>query len=533
MLKTGYLLRILLLTGRLAEPAVRAAVDACPPRYDVRVLRMPIDVAALATPQLTASYLKKTPLGDYDLIMVSGAIQGSMKPVEDAVGVRVVKGPKHAVDIPLLLQTFDPRRLSPDISADALLIEELRRNAKEILKETERLAVSKPHICIGGIRVPVDPPPIRVISEVTEAHLLSEEELVKAVGRRIEEGADIVGLGFQAGAADPGRVRRYVRLLKEEYDFPLMLDSVIPSEIIAGVEAGVDMVMSLEAGNIRKVADKIRRTPAVVIPYDSRRDFFARTVDDKLRLLEMNLKLALKHKVENLIADPVLEPLNPAGPTRTFQSLRVYYLFKQRMPDVPLLMGLCNVVEMIDADSVGVNALLTMLAAEMGISLVLVVDKSAKATGSTSEAKISAQMAAIAWKKQTSPKDLGLDLLILKDKRMVDVNLDIEGAETIEVKDKGDRHLQDPLGFFTVRVDREDGMIEVLYKGVKGKLLIRGRKASSIYGEILRRNLVSVLSHAFYLGVELGRAEEALRTGKSYVQEEILFERARPIDPYE
>jgi len=524
-------LRILLLTGRLAEPAVHAAADASPPQYDVRVLRMPIDVAALATPKSIASYLKKIRLEDYDLIMVSGAIQGSMKPVEEAIGVRVVKGPKHAVDIPLLLRRLNPEKLSPDIPADILLIEELRRNAKEILSEAERLAFSKVHICIGGIDVPADPPPIRVISEVPEAHLLSEEDLIKAAGRRIEEGADIIGLGFQAGAAHPDKVRRYVRLLKDEYDSPLMLDSVIPGEIIAGVEAGVDMVMSLEAGNIRRVADKVRRTPAVVIPYDSRRGLFARTAEDKLRLLERNMKLAQRHNIEYLIADPVLEPLNPAGPTGTFESLRAYHMLKQRMPDVPLLMGLCNVAEMIDADSVGVNALLTMLAAEMGVSLLLVMDKSVKAIGSTSEAKISAQMAAIAWRKKTPPKDLGLDLLILKDKRMIDVNLDIEGAEAIEAEGKGGGHPPDPLGFFTVRVNHEDGMIEALYKGVRGKLLIRGRRAISIYDEILRRGLVSILPHAFYLGVELGKAEEALRTGKSYVEDESLFERARPIDP--
>jgi len=40
---------------------------------------------------------------------------------------------------------------------------------------------------------------------------------------------------------------------------------------------------------------------------------------------------------------------------------------------------------------------------------------------------------------------------------------------------------------------------------------------------------LSTLSHAFYLGVELGKAEEALRTGKNYVQEEKLFEPRKPI----
>ena len=518
-----------MLTGRLAEPIVRAAINMCPPRYEIKALVMPIDVAALASPRSIISYLKKVQPKDYDLIMVSGAIQGSMKTVEDALGVKVVKGPKHAVDIPMLLNTYDPRRLSPDVPADTLLIRELRKFAKITLKKMEVSVASRPHIAVNEILIPVEPPPIRVVSEVTEAHLLTEKELLRTVRRRIEDGADIIGLGFQPGVANPKKVRNSVRLIKKEYDFPVMLDSIIPREIVAGVEAGVDMVMSLEAGNIRKVADKIQRVPAVVIPYDSGRNFFARTVEDKLRLLEMNIKEALKHNVENLIADPVLEPINLRGPAGTFESLRAYHMFKRRRPNIPMLMGLCNVVELIDADSIGVNALLTMLAAEIGVSLVLVVDKSTKAIGSTSEAKTSAQMAAIAWEKKTPPKDLGLNLLWFKNKRMVETNLDTDSAEIVEAGDRNGRYPQDPLGFFTIRVNHKDEVIEVLYSGVKGKILIKGRKASSIYNEILRRKLLSMLSHAFYLGVELGKAEEALRTGKSYVQEENLFERVKPI----
>ena len=523
-------MKILLLTGRLAERTVRAAVKSCPAGYKIKVQVMPIDVAALASPSLIASYLKKISLKDYDLVMVSGAIQGSMKTVEDSVKIKVVKGPKHAVDIPFLLNLYDPRNFSPDVPADTLIIREMRKYAKDLLKKIEDSAHSSPHINVDGVLVPVDPPPIRVVSEVSEAHLLTKEELLRAVEKRFEEGADIVGLGFQADVANPRKVRDSIRLVKKEYGFPLMLDSVIPSEIIAGVEAGADMIMSLEAGNIRKVADKILGIPAVVIPYDSRRKFFARTVDDKLRLLEANVKSAFKHGVENLIADPVLEPISPAGPEGTFQSLMAYYMFKRRRPDIPVLMGLCNVAELLDADSIGVNALLTMLAAEVGASLVLVVDKSAKAFRSTFEAKISAQMAAIAWGKKTPPKDLGLDLLVLRDKRMIKTDLEIEDAETVEVKDADEEYPKDPLGFFRIRVNHQDEVIEVLYNGIKGKILIRGKKASSIYGEIQRRNLISMLSHAFYLGVELNKAEEALRTGKNYVQEENLFKQVKPIN---
>ena len=523
-------MKILLLTGKLAEPLVRAAVKTSPSDYDLRISVLPVEVASLATPQLIISYLRKTKLEDYDLIMVSGAIQGSMKPVENTIGVKVVKGPKHAVDIPMLLKMYDPTRLSPDVSADALLIKEMRNYAEEILKKTEISILSKPHINVDGMLVPADPPPIRVISEITEAHLLNEEELIKTVQRRVEEGADIVGLGFQPNVANPEEVKNLVRLIKREFDFPLMLDSIIPSEIIAGVEAGADMIMSLEAGNIRKVADKIKEIPAVVIPYDSRRNFFARNFKDKLKLLKMNVRRAFKNNIKNLIADPVLEPINLSGSSGTFQSLRAYYMFKREYREMPMLMGLCNVAELIDADSIGINALLTMLAAEIGVALVLIVEKSIKTAGSTAETKIAAQMATIARERKTSPKDLGLHLLMFKDKRLVETKLNLNDAVVIEADEESKEYPQDPVGFFTLKVNHEDKRIEVLYSGKKGKILIRGRTASSIYHEILRRGLLSMLSHALYLGVELGKAEEALRTGKNYVQEESLFEQTKPID---
>ena len=524
-------MKILLLTGKIAEPLVRAAARLCPSKYEISISVMPIDVASLATPQLIISHLKKSSPTDYDLIMVSGAIQGSMRVVEDAVGVKVVKGPKHAVDIPTLLKMCNPRDLSPDISADLLLSKEMQKYAEKILKKTEASAASKPHIKVADkMLIPVDPPPVRVISEITGAHLLEEEELIRAAERRIEEGADILGLGFQAGIANPEKVRKSIKIVKNEFDFPLMLDSIIPSEIVAGVEAGADMIMSLEAGNIRKVADKIRDVPAVVIPYDSRRNFFARTVEDKLRLLQENIERALEYGLEKIIADPVLEPINLSGSTGTFQSLMAYRMFKQKGLKVPLMMGLCNVVELIDVDSIGVNALLTMLAAEIGVSSVLVVEESAKTLGSTMEAKIAAQMATIARERETPPKDLGLNLLVLKDKRKLKSRLSLDGATIIEAAEEAGEYTQDPIGFFTINVNHEDGEIEVLYRGRKGKILIRGKTASSIYREILKRRLLSMLSHALYLGVELGKAEEALRTSKSYVQEEDLF---KPVEPIE
>lgn len=80
----------------------------------------------------------------------------------------------------------------------------------------------------------------------------------------------------------------------------------------------------------------------------------------------------------------------------------------------------------------------------------------------------------------------------------------------------------DPKGYFKIFL--QDGVIiAVLYVDGKPDSIIKGKNAEEICNEIVRRGLVSKLSHAIYLGRELQKAETALRTGRGYVQESDLF----------
>ncbi len=114
-----------------------------------------------------------------------------------------------------------------------------------------------------------------------------------------------------------------------------------------------------------------------------------------------------------MIADPVLDP--PA--LGLASSLREYILFREAHPTIPLFFGVGNVTELLDADSTGANALLAALGAEIGASLLFTPEYSAKARGSVHELAIASRMMILAQWRQTPPKDLGLDLLILKEKR--------------------------------------------------------------------------------------------------------------------
>jgi dihydropteroate synthase-like protein len=132
---------------------------------------------------------------------------------------------------------------------------------------------------------------------------------------------------------------------------------------------------------------------------------------------------------------------------------------------------------------------------------------------------------AVARSRGSVPKDLGLDLLILKEKRRVSDPYDRRIEEEARVvRVEGPTEFRpDPRGSFRIFVD-EPEIVAVLYTP-RGTpiVVVRGKTAEEVSNEIARRELVSDFEHAAYLGRELEKAEIALRTGRGYVQEMPLF----------
>ena len=106
---------------------------------------------------------------------------------------------------------------------------------------------------------------------------------------------------------------------------------------------------------------------------------------------------------------------------------------------MPLFVGVSNVTELMDADSVGVNALLARLSQEVDASILLATEKSDKAKGTVAEEVAAAKMMFLAKKRGSVPKDLGIDLLILKDKRVHEEPYDKKleaGAKVVDASEK-------------------------------------------------------------------------------------------------
>jgi dihydropteroate synthase-like protein len=321
----------------------------------------------------------------------------------------------------------------------------------------------------------------------------------------------------------PDDVKRAVFAVRSAVDVPVSIDTLNPLEIKSAVDAGIDLILSGDDGNLEKIAPFAKKTPIVIIPMNQQRGYFPRKVGTRVRMLERLVKKAKRLGFTRVVGDLVLEPSN------VLDSFVAYRDFANRNPEVPLMVGIANVVELFDADSVGLNALLARLSSEVNASILLVTEKSPKAMGSVKEVAVAAKMMYLSKKRNSVPRDLGLDLLILKQKKNFEnLTTYIEGDCTVvSANPSPEKFVNDPCGIFRVNVDHKSGVIILLHFGsVEDEQplhVLKGRTAESILCEVVRLSWVSLLEHSGYLGRELAKAEVALHLGRGYVQDAELF----------
>ena len=210
-------------------------------------------------------------------------------------------------------------------------------------------------------------------------------------------------------------------------------------------------------------------------------------------------------------------------------SIIGYFEFVEKVPKIPVLFCLGNVTELIDCDSLGANLLLASLATELKASIVLVTEASDKTRGSVKEVSTAIDMAILSKIRKSPPKDLGLNLLRLKEKRRIEELYDDKVEVDVEKFDEFKHTLEnvhDPKGSFKILIDRRNEKIVAIHlspKDFKPDIILKAKDPFNLYQEILRRDLISKVEHSVYLGIELSKAREALVTGKSYVQDNPLF----------
>lgn len=519
-------MKVLIVTGKLASSAVISASKKS--KQDTHVYTIDTPIAAFLTPKKILKEIKTiedSELNSFDMIITPGLIRKDVREIELKTGIPTYKGSTSAADLNIVLDMADKLELSSKTPADKLIEEELQKRALEFIENFEKNSKNKKkllkkpeNILVGSLPVGEDFP-MRVLAEIANAPLLSKEELIKRARYFVESGAQMIDIGMIAGETLDHKIPEMVKTLKETLNgIPVSIDTLNPVEIKAAVDSGVDMVLSLDLGNCDEVLPLMeeKKIPAVILPTNFSKNWTPKTVEDRVDALE---ELMEKCSGIDVIADLVLDPVNSHS---IVESIIACHEFKKRNK-VPLFFGVGNVTELMDTDSVGANALLSGIAMELGASILFTPEESGKTIGSVHELSVSSKMMFLAKNRGSIPKDLGVNLIVLKDKRKGESITEeieapvIEGAEDY-------KFTQDPQGSFKIMI--EDGFIRAVhYIKMKPDLIIKGKTAKAVYDEIIKRGLISRLEHATYLGAELQKAEIAAILNKNYVQDFELFKK--------
>jgi dihydropteroate synthase-like protein len=180
-----------------------------------------------------------------------------------------------------------------------------------------------------------------------------------------------------------------------------------------------------------------------------------------------------------------------------------YRRLRQEFPEVPIMMGTGNVSELTDADTSGMHAVLLGLAAELGVVAVLTTEVSPHARRAVKEIDAARRMMHAAQRERSLPRDFSDALLTVHGRRPFPDTPQEIAALARAVKDPSYR-------------------VQVSHDGIHVYNRDGHHVAADPFDLYPRLALEGDAGHAFYLGVELARAQIAWQLGKRYVQDEEL-----------
>jgi len=332
-----------------------------------------------------------------EVVVLPGSWGGPWARLSESLGVRVVRGAWSPSLTLAIVARWGVSRLSPEVEAEKAVGPDMARLAVETLSELRAEPPGGAAFNLGGLRVPLRPPPLLVVSEVYPRSC-DWEELTGEVYWRALEGADVVSLGWDGRVPLDCYWRLLARLL-DSWPAPVAADPGSPRLAVEAARRGAPLALSLTVETLGLVPPSLRRAAAFVVLAPG----------GLLRASEEARRLGF----ERAILDPVLRPAGAPGALGALCLARS----ESGAAGYPLMVGLNNVVELMDGDTTGSTLLGAVLAAEAGASLVMVGEESFKARGNTWEARVAAGMASLSLYWGRPPKDLGLDLLLFKRKR--------------------------------------------------------------------------------------------------------------------
>jgi dihydropteroate synthase-like protein len=350
--------RVLFVTGKLAEPALRRTLAELAPRagFEPEVAVLPITVVALATTAWIARHLVVPP--GVQRVLLPGLCPGDRDAIAAPAGVPVERGPRDLRDLP----EFFGRSGGPPAGYGA-------------------------H-------------DIAILAEINFAPRLPLPELLAHAHALRAEGADVIDVGCDPGGLWSG-VGEAVRTLRGE-GLRVSIDSFNDEEVAAAVAAGAELVLSVNTSN-RAAARRLheRHGCAFVVVPDVPADL--QGLDDTVAALH---GWGVPFRI-----DPVVEPIGFGFAA----SLGRYLEVRRRYPEAEMMMGVGNLTELTDVDSAGVNVVLLGFCQELGIRSVLTTQVINWCRSCVRELDLARRLVYHACRERVLPKHLEPDLVLLRD----------------------------------------------------------------------------------------------------------------------
>lgn len=325
---------------------------------------------------------------------------------------------------------------------------------------------------------------VKIFAEIVDAPNVSINEIVNRAFYYKNNGADVIDIGCLPSTAFP-HMEDTIKALKQE-GFLVSIDSLDPNDLLRGGKAGADYMLSLHESSLW-IADEVDATP-ILIPEKH----------EDLASLDRAIAI-MQEKKRAFIVDPILDPIH-FGFT---QSIVRYHEVRKKHPEIEMMLGVGNITELTHADTMGMNALLLGICSELDINNILATQVSKHACRSIKEADLARRIMFAAKQQNTLPKHIDTGLMALHESAPYPNQLEDVKEWASQIKDPSFRIQTTEEG---IHIYNRDGF----------------HTATDPFDLFPQLHVENDGGHAFYLGVELARAQIAWQLGKRFTQDQAL-----------
>tara|TARA_Y100000768_G_scaffold168102_1_gene125875 strand:+ start:3156 stop:4538 length:1383 start_codon:yes stop_codon:yes gene_type:complete len=322
-----------------------------------------------------------------------------------------------------------------------------------------------------------------IFGEITDALNMTVDEVIKRAEYFRLEGADVIDIGCLPNKEFP-HLEEIVQELKNR-NFYVSIDSHNVDELIRGSKAGADYLLSIKDESYH-ILENLDSYPILIPTNNDMKSFYSlidRAIGDKL----------------TFIADPILDPIS-YGFTR---SIERYISLREKYPDIHIMIGIGNITELTHADTSGINMIMLGIVEELKLNHILTTQVSRHCSTVIRETDLARRIIHAASENNITPKHINDGLLINHGHKDYPYTSEELKDMKENIKDKN------------YRIYVNDDGIHLFNKNVY-------KIFSDPFDFYEFLDISDDSGHAFYLGVELARAQVAYQLKKEYSQDEEL-----------